>query len=71
MPLKKFGKKPFKLRSYIFLLGVNFENLIVGLYVLIISSMLAKFQENQILIAMSSIKCLNFKFLWSKIMHRK
>ena len=45
------------------LLGVNFENLTVRLHVLIVSSMFEKFQEDQILIAMSSIKCLNFKFL--------
>ena len=29
--------------SYIFLLDMNFENVIVGLHVLIISSMLSKF----------------------------
>ena len=29
--------------------------------------MLAKFQEDK----RSSIKCLNFKFLWPKIMHKK
>ena len=29
------------------LLDVNFENLIVGLHILIISSLLAKFQENK------------------------
>ena len=45
------------------LLGVNFENLTVRLHVLIVPSMFEKFQEDQILIAMSSIKCLNFKFL--------
>ena len=45
------------------LLGVNFENLTVRLHVHIVSSMFEKFQEDQILIAMSSIKCLNFKFL--------
>ena len=33
--------------SFIFLLNVNFENLIVGLHVYIISSMLTKFQEDQ------------------------
>jgi len=48
--------------SYIFLLDVNFENLTIGLYVFIISSILGKFQEDQILMAMSSIKILNFKF---------
>ena len=48
---------------YIFLLNVNYKNLTVGLYVFIISFILAKFQENQKSIVMSSIKCLNFKFL--------
>ena len=48
---------------YIFLLNVNYKNLTVGLYVFIISFMLAKFQENQRSIVMSSTKCLNFKFL--------
>ena len=48
---------------YIFLLNVNYKNLTVRLYVFIISFMLAKFQENQRSIVMSSIKCLNFKFL--------
>ena len=43
--------------SYIFILNVKFENLTVGLYVLIISFMLAKFQEDQISIVMSSNKC--------------
>ena len=47
----------------IFLLDVNFENLIVGMYVLIISSMLAKYQKDQRSITMSSIECLNFKFM--------
>ena len=46
-----------------FLLSVNFENLTVGLHVFIVSSMFEKFQEDQTLIAMSSIKCLNIKFL--------
>ena len=32
--------------SYIFLLGMNFKNLTVGLHILIMFSMLAKFQEN-------------------------
>ena len=35
------------LTSIYFLLGVKFENVIVGLHVLIIFSMLANFQENQ------------------------
>ena len=40
----------------IFLLSVNFKNLTDGLHVLIIFFMLAKFQEDQRLIAMSSNK---------------
>ena len=43
--------------SYIFILNVKFENLTIGLHVLIISFMLAKFQEYQKSIAMSSNKC--------------
>ena len=45
---------------------MNFEYLTIEMHVLIISSMFAKFQEDQ----RSSIKCLNFKFLWPKIMHK-
>ena len=44
-------------------MSVNFENLTVGLHVLIIFLMLTKFQENQKLIAISSSKCYNIKFL--------
>ena len=47
----------------IFLLDLNFEKSISGLHFLFISFILAKFLENQKLIAMSSIKYLNFKFL--------
>ena len=43
--------------SYIFILSVKFENLTVELHVLILSFILAKFQENQRSIAMSSNKC--------------
>ena len=43
--------------SYIFILSVNFENLIIGLQVLIISFVLTKFKEDKKLIAMSSNKC--------------
>ena len=43
--------------SYIFILSVKFENLTIGLHVVIISFMFAKFQEDQISIAMSSKKC--------------
>ena len=56
--------------SYNFLLDVNFENLTIGLH-LIISSILVKFQEDQKSIIISSIKYLNFKFFWSKVMHKK
>ena len=57
--------------SYIFVLNVNFENLTVRLYILITSLMLTKFQENQILIAMSSNKCYNINFLYSKVVYKK
>ena len=36
--------------SYIFILSVNFENLTIGLHVLIISFILAKFHQNHIYI---------------------
>ena len=52
----------FKLYN-IYLLDVNFENLTIRLHVLIISSMLTKFQKDQRSIVMPSIKYLNFKFL--------
>ena len=45
----------------------NIEKLTIKLYVFIISTILAKFQEDQRSIAMSSIKYLNFKFLWSNL----
>ena len=71
----QFGEKPLKRNisnnSYSFsLLNVNFENITIGLYVLIIFFTLTKFQEYQKSITLSSIKCLNFKFLWSKVMHK-
>ena len=50
-----------------FLLDVNFENLMVRLRVFIISFILAKFQKHKKLIIMLLIECLNFKFMWSKI----
>ena len=64
-----FGEKPFILFLYL-LLYVKFENLTIGLQFPIISFILAKFQEYQSSIAMLSIKCLNFKFLWYKIMYK-
>ena len=45
-PQTSLKKNPSNL-SYIFILSVKFENLTVGLYVLIISFILAKFQEDQ------------------------
>ena len=50
---------------------MNFENLTIRLYNLTIFSILAKFQEDQKLITMLIFKCLNFKFLFYKIMHKK
>ena len=57
-----FGEKFFKLLLYFLLLYMNFENLIVELYILIISSMIVNFQKDQRLIAILVIKYLNFKF---------
>ena len=50
--------------SYIFLLGVNFENITVELHVFIICFMLAKFKKKiEKSIVASSMTCLNLKFL--------
>ena len=50
-----------------FLLYLNFANLIGRLYVFILFFIFTKFQkENQKLIFMSSIKYLNFTILWHK-----
>ena len=57
--------------SYIFVLNVNFENLTVRFYVFITSLMLTKFQENQRSIVMSSNKCYNINFLYSKVVYKK
>ena len=53
------------------MLSVNFKNLTVRLHILITSLMFTKFQEDQKSIAMSSNKCYNFKFLWSKVVYKK
>ena len=47
----------------IFLLNVNFDKSIIELHFFFISFMFAKFLKDQRLIAMLSIKSLNFKFL--------
>ena len=47
----------------IFILDVNFDKFTIGLNFLPIFSMLENFSKNQILIAISSIEYLNFKFL--------
>ena len=52
-----------KLHLIFFLLDVNFDKFTVRLHFLFIYSMFVKFSEDQILIVMSSIKYLNFKFL--------
>ena len=44
------------------LLDVNFDKSTIELHFLLISSMLAKFPENQTLIGISLINCLSFKF---------
>ena len=59
--------KPQLYLIYIFLLDVNCEKFTIGLYFFLISSILAKFQENKKSIVLSSIKSLNFEFLYSKI----
>ena len=48
----------FGYKLNIFLLEMNFDKSTIGLQLLLISLMLAKFQENKI-----SIKFLNYKFL--------
>ena len=51
----------------IFLLKMNFDKFTIGLHLLLISSMLAKFLENQNLIVMPLINCLNCKFCSLKL----
>ena len=46
--------------SIFFLLDVNFEKSTIGLYFLLISFILAKFQEDQRSIAILSIICLKY-----------
>ena len=46
-----------------FFLDVNFDNSTIELHFFLISSILAKFQEDQRSIIILSIKCLNLKFL--------
>ena len=67
---QSFREKPSNF-LYIIKLIVNFENLTVRSHILIILFMFAKFRENQKSIVMLSIKCLNFKFMWFKIMYKK
>ena len=76
--LTKFGYKlSYSLRLQLhsnmnfFLLNMNFDKFNIELYFIIISFILAKFSKFQRSITMSSIKYLNFKFLQSKIMHKK
>ena len=47
----------------IFLLDVNFDKSMIGLYFLLISSILAKFSKDQRSIAISSINCFNYKIV--------
>ena len=66
--LTKFGNSQgciFKITTIlnILLLNMKFNKSTIGLHFLLISSMFAKFPENQRSIALSSIKYLNFKFL--------
>ena len=50
---------------------MNFEKLTIDLHNFIIFLIFIKFQENQRSKVISSIEHLNFKFLWSKIIHEK
>ena len=47
----------------LFLLDMNYDKSIIELPFLLLLSMLAKILKDQILITISLIKCLNFKFL--------
>ena len=51
-----------------FLLDVNFDKSTVGLHFLLIPSIPAKSQDDQRSINISFIKCLNFNFMYFKIM---
>ena len=53
----------YNLTQYLFLLKVNFDKSTIRLYFLLIYSILVKFLENWRSIVMSSINCLNYKFL--------
>ena len=50
---------------------VNFENFIVELHFIIISSMFEKFLSDRGPIMISSIKCLKVIFLYFRIIHKK
>ena len=52
----------------IFLLDINSEKSVIGLHFFFLIS---KFLEYQISVVILLIKCLKFKFLYSKIMHKK
>ena len=45
------------LQKYMLILSVNFENIIIGLHVIVIFFILAKFQEYQRSITISPNKC--------------
>ena len=51
----------------IFFIEYEFWQIYYGLHFLLISFMLVKFPKDQILIVISSIKCLNFKFCVIKL----
>ena len=55
----------------IFLLDVNFNKPTIRLHFSFLSFIFAKFLSGQRSITSTSIKCLNFKFLWYKTMHKK
>ena len=55
----------------IFLLDPTFDKSTFGLHFLHIPSMIEKFPDDQTLVTMSSFKCLDFKFLYFKIMYKR
>ena len=70
--MTKFGNKLGATTPLnIFLLNVNFDKFTIGLNFLLISFIFANFSKEKKSILMSSIKYLNFKFLWYKIIHKK
>ena len=66
-----YTKVTTPLNIFFFLLDVNFDKFTIRLHFFLISSILAKFQENQRVITMLSIKYLNFEFCSLKLYIKK